>query len=160
MIRNTAKAISLSLSVGWFCSLSGQFLLEIPVLACLLGWTSRTTLGRRHPREWCGRKGSFQIIQWPNYVTLACKLSASSRIFGRRREVYRGVKKKKDPAWFSLANTFHLSWWWNIKQFIDCKSIISSTNSNKLLLSLYLCIYFKIQCLSLHKQFAVGKNGS
>lgn len=30
-------------------------------------------LRRRHPRGWCGRKASFQIIQWLNYVTLACK---------------------------------------------------------------------------------------
>lgn len=49
MIRATAKAITLNLSEGWFCSVSGQFLLEIPILACLLGRTSRTTQGEDIP---------------------------------------------------------------------------------------------------------------
>lgn len=56
-----AKATSLGTPVEGVYSLSGQFLLEIPALACLLGWTSGTTKGEDIPDGDVGQKAVFKV---------------------------------------------------------------------------------------------------
>jgi len=70
----TAKAPSLGTPGAGVCSLAGHSLLEIPTLACLLGWDYVWGYpGRRYPRWWRGAKDCFQSIQGSSHAALACK---------------------------------------------------------------------------------------